>query len=53
MDSQSVSVCGSGEEAVPLLTGLVKPGDVILVKGSRGMRLEKIIEALTRPSGEG
>ncbi len=29
-----------------LIAGLVKPGDVILVKGSRGVRTEKVIEKL-------
>lgn len=37
----------SGEAAVAL-TDEIKPGDTILVKGSRGVHLEKVIEALVQ-----
>ncbi|MCZ6778314.1 MAG: UDP-N-acetylmuramoyl-tripeptide--D-alanyl-D-alanine ligase [Acidobacteria bacterium] len=37
----------SGEAAVAI-TNEIKPRDTILVKGSRGLRLEKVIEALMR-----
>jgi len=33
---------------VPLLEELIRPGDVILIKGSLGMRLERIVAALGR-----
>ena len=33
-------------EAVPLVRELVKPGDVVLVKGSRGVGLEAVCAAL-------
>ena len=33
-------------EAAADLAGVVHPGDVLLVKGSRGMRMERLIEAL-------
>jgi UDP-N-acetylmuramoyl-tripeptide--D-alanyl-D-alanine ligase len=35
------------EEAVVLLEGLLGPGDCVLVKGARAMRLERVAEALT------
>jgi len=36
----------SGEEAVPHVLELVRPGDVVLVKASRGVRLETVVSAL-------
>jgi UDP-N-acetylmuramoyl-tripeptide--D-alanyl-D-alanine ligase len=35
-------------EAADVVAGLVRPGDVVLVKASRGIGLEKVAEALTR-----
>ncbi len=40
------------DEAVAVLTTLRRTGDVILVKGSRGMALERLVHALTEPAGE-
>jgi UDP-N-acetylmuramoyl-tripeptide--D-alanyl-D-alanine ligase len=36
-------------EAIELLKQIVVPGDIILVKGSRAMRLEEVVMALTSP----
>lgn len=49
-----VSVDTNGE-AVTVIQGLVRPGDVILIKGSRAAAMEGIVDALSRPreSGEG
>ncbi len=30
------------EEAIEVVPGLIEPGDVVLLKGSRSMRLERI-----------
>lgn len=40
------SFFATGEEAVPLVLETVRPGDVILVKASRGVRLETVASAL-------
>ena len=42
----NIKECATTEEAVVILKDLCVPGDVILIKGSRSMRLEKICEAL-------
>src|SRR6202049_1308737 len=36
----------SSEEAAEFLSDLLKPGDLLLVKGSRGVKMERIVEAL-------
>ena len=38
----------SREELVAALNRVVKPGDVILFKASRGMHLEKVLEAFLK-----
>ena len=37
----------SAAQAAPLVRELVRPGDVVLVKGSRGVGLEVVCSALT------
>jgi UDP-N-acetylmuramoyl-tripeptide--D-alanyl-D-alanine ligase len=43
------------DEAIAELRDLLEPGDVLLIKASHGMHLEKVVEALMDPSiaGEG
>ena len=41
-----VQFARDADEAAEIVAGTIKPGDVILVKGSRGVQTEKIIEKL-------
>ena len=36
----------SSEEAGAFLANLIQPGDLLLVKGSRGVKMERVVEAL-------
>jgi UDP-N-acetylmuramoyl-tripeptide--D-alanyl-D-alanine ligase len=45
-DGVETRVCDSCEAAVALLQGTLRAGDVTLVKGSRGMQMERIVRAL-------
>jgi UDP-N-acetylmuramoyl-tripeptide--D-alanyl-D-alanine ligase len=36
----------SSSDAAPFLAELLRPGDLLLVKGSRGVKMERIVEAL-------
>jgi len=40
--------CLSNAEALEVLKGVLQPGDVLLVKGSRGMQMEEIIQGLLK-----
>jgi UDP-N-acetylmuramoyl-tripeptide--D-alanyl-D-alanine ligase len=53
MPAEHVIQFATNEEATACLQALVEPDDVILVKGSRGMAMEAIVEALARPPANG
>jgi len=47
MNPENVHHCENNAEIVKLLEGFITSGDVVLVKGSRGMKMEEIVERLT------
>jgi UDP-N-acetylmuramoyl-tripeptide--D-alanyl-D-alanine ligase len=49
MDPDSVRPCATPDEAVEVLDDLIEPGDVVLVKASRVMGLEMVVEGLVDP----
>jgi UDP-N-acetylmuramoyl-tripeptide--D-alanyl-D-alanine ligase len=44
-------LCASSEEAAAQVSELVRRGDVVLVKGSRGIGTERVVEALVKGFG--
>lgn len=50
MQPEQVLSFDSNAQAIEALTGLIQAGDVILIKGSRGMKMEEIVSALGRPA---
>ena len=47
MEGEKVFIMQNNEEAIACLREIVAPGDIILVKGSRGMKMEEIVAAMT------
>ena len=41
-----VLTCGASEEAAALTADLVRAGDLVLVKGSRGVRTDRVADRL-------
>ena len=48
MATDRVHVVAEAPAAVPILEGIIQAGDVVLVKGSLGMRMDRIVAALGR-----
>ncbi len=48
-----VMSCNCNDEAAAAVLSEVEDGDVVLVKGSRGMRMETVVEYLERSLGQG
>jgi UDP-N-acetylmuramoyl-tripeptide--D-alanyl-D-alanine ligase len=46
LPATQVRHCESSEEAATFLASEVRPGDLVLVKGSRGIRMERVVRAL-------
>lgn len=53
MNEQSAIFCATPEEAAELLAREARPGDLILVKGSRGVKTEIVVERLKQKAGAG
>ncbi|MDO8963308.1 MAG: UDP-N-acetylmuramoyl-tripeptide--D-alanyl-D-alanine ligase [Coriobacteriia bacterium] len=49
MATDRVRECATADEASEVLDDLLEPGDVVMVKASRSMGLERIVEGILRP----
>jgi UDP-N-acetylmuramoyl-tripeptide--D-alanyl-D-alanine ligase len=52
LDAARAHVAADPDEIVRSLRAELRAGDVVLVKGSRSMRMERVVEALTGTKGE-
>jgi UDP-N-acetylmuramoyl-tripeptide--D-alanyl-D-alanine ligase len=48
IDKANLFSCKDTHEATEIIISMIKEGDVILIKGSRGMKMETIVEAISR-----
>jgi UDP-N-acetylmuramoyl-tripeptide--D-alanyl-D-alanine ligase len=51
MSRSSVRYFATSDEAADAVTGMVEPGDLVLVKGSRGIRTDRVVERLKAELG--
>jgi len=49
MAATAIHLAETNAEATALVRSLVQPGDVVLIKGSRGLKMEQIVAELTQP----
>jgi UDP-N-acetylmuramoyl-tripeptide--D-alanyl-D-alanine ligase len=50
MKSIDVHPVANNDDAIAVLLGLIRPNDIVLVKGSRGLAMEAIVDALSETS---
>jgi UDP-N-acetylmuramyl pentapeptide synthase len=51
MDSGAVRHVATSAEAADLVAGLIEHGDVVLVKGSRGVKTDLVVDRLVAELG--
>ena len=51
MNGKSVIALESKDDLLEALEGMLRPGDLVLIKGSRGVKMETIVAELTRRHG--
>ncbi len=49
MKPNDIYVAASNADAIAVLTGLLRPDDIVLIKGSRALAMEAIVDALAQP----
>ncbi len=48
MDKKRVHMADDDDEIIKIVSEILEKGDILLIKGSRGMRMEKIVERLLK-----
>jgi UDP-N-acetylmuramoyl-tripeptide--D-alanyl-D-alanine ligase len=51
MDKKNIFVFSQTDEAAQCLAGLARPGDVVLLKGSRAMKIEQVLKHMVAAAG--
>ena len=52
LSAQQVFFAETNAQAIDMLKSVMQPGDMILIKGSRGAKMEEIVSALARVNGK-
>jgi len=53
LSAKNIFFADSNAQAIEILRQVIRTGDVILVKGSRGAKMEEIVNAVARSNGNG